>query len=71
MKVDVEGAETWVFQGSEDLLRSQYIQRICFENNRVRVRRLGTGQDEPSEALKKHGYEISERGDMLWAKPSN
>ena len=71
LKVDVEGAETWVFQGGEDLLRSESIHRICFENNRVRARRLGIGEDEPAEALRKHGYEVSKRGGTLWAKPSN
>jgi FkbM family methyltransferase len=69
LKVDVEGAETWVFQGSEDLLRSQEIERICFENNRVRARRLGIEKEEPSGILKEHGYKIDEKEDTLWAEP--
>jgi FkbM family methyltransferase len=71
LKVDVEGAETWVFQGSENLLRTRQIERICFENNRVRARQLGIGAEEPTDVLRKHGYDIAENGDMLWAEPEN
>ena len=71
LKVDVEGAETWVFQGSESLLRTQEIERICFENNRARARQLGIESKEPTGVLKKHGYNISENGDMLWAEPGS
>lgn len=70
LKVDVEGAEAWVFQGGEDLLRGQNIERICFENNRIRAQRLGIEEEEPIEVLKKHGYEVSERDGTLWAEPS-
>lgn len=69
LKADVEGAEKWVFRGAEDLLRSQKIERICFENNCVRAQRLGIGEQEPIELLERFEYEVFDRGYTLWAEP--
>jgi len=69
LKVDVEGAETWVFQGAEELLKSQKIDRICFENNHVRASRLGIEVNAPIDLLEAYRYEIEEKGDTLWAAP--
>ena len=69
LKVDVEGAETWVFQGAEELLKSQKVERICFENNLVRARRLGIEEEEPMQVLRQYGYEVTERDYTLWAEP--
>jgi len=69
LKVDVEGAETWVFQGAEELLETQKVDRICFENNHVRARRLGIEQNASIDLLERYGYGIAEKGDTLWAQP--
>lgn len=71
LKADIEGAETWAFQGGESLLQSQEIQRICFENNRVRMHRLGIREEAPIELLRQHGYEVTDRRYALWAEPQN
>jgi len=67
MKVDVEGAEAWVFQGAQGLLESQKVETICFENNRVRTEQLGIKKDAPFNVLKQHGYDITERNNIFWA----
>lgn len=69
MKVDVEGAEAWVFQGAEGILESQKVEMICFENNRVRTRRLEIEEDAPFNVLKQYGYDIVERNNTFWAEP--
>jgi hypothetical protein len=69
LKADVEGAEMWVFQGAEELLEEKKIERICFENNRVRMRRLGIEENAPIDLLERYGYDIAEKEDALWATP--
>ena len=69
MKVDVEGAEAWVFQGAEEILESQKVEMICFENNRVRTRRLGIEEDAPFNVLRQYGYDIVEGNNTFWAEP--
>jgi FkbM family methyltransferase len=41
LKIDVEGADTWVLFGCEELLRKQQIGRIFFEQNLGRMELLG------------------------------
>jgi FkbM family methyltransferase len=46
LKIDVEGADTWVLLGCEALLKKKRIGTIFFEQNRDRMARLGIAPEE-------------------------
>jgi len=56
LKVDVEGADTWVLFGCEKLLRNKRIGTIFFEENRSRMERFGIKQGEAQSFLRDLGY---------------
>jgi FkbM family methyltransferase len=56
MKIDVEGAETWVLMGCEQLLRGKRIKEIQFEQNKPRARALDIPDTEPFSFLASVGY---------------
>ena len=56
LKVDVEGADTWVLRGCETLLRQKLIGTILFEQNRPRMERLGIAPGEAQSFLRDLGY---------------
>jgi FkbM family methyltransferase len=69
MKVDVEGADTWVIMGAEKLLRKKKIKAIFFEQNKTRLKKLGIREDEAANFLSSVGYEVipmsSTSGDIV------
>jgi FkbM family methyltransferase len=56
LKIDVEGADTWVLLGCEGFLRKKQIGTIFFEDNRDRMEQLGIAPGEAQTFLRKHGY---------------
>ncbi len=56
LKIDVEGADTWVLQGCERLFREKAVRQIHFEQNKPRLRELGIGDTDAVEFLADHGY---------------
>lgn len=56
LKIDVEGADTWVLYGCENLLKKRQIRRIFFEDNPSRRAELGIGANEAREFLESVGY---------------
>lgn len=69
MKVDVEGAELWVFEGARDLLRERAIRQIVFEDNRTRSAALGISDGEAARMLESVGYQVRALGeDMFLAR---
>lgn len=68
LKIDVEGADTWVLQGCEFLLKKKRIRRIYFEQNDARMRKLGIRQNEAQTFLRDLGYVCAPfmRGDAEW-----
>jgi FkbM family methyltransferase len=56
MKIDAEGADTWVLMGCERLLRQRRVREIWYEQNKPRMRRLGIGDSEAAEFLGSVGY---------------
>lgn len=62
LKVDVEGADTWVLMGCERLLRERRIAEIWFEQNIPRMHALGIGATEAGEFLRSVGYELTPLG---------
>lgn len=56
LKIDVEGADTWVLYGCEQLLKKRQIRKIFFERNDVRMAELGIGANEARDFLASVGY---------------
>ncbi|MFI5280421.1 MAG: FkbM family methyltransferase [Gemmatimonadales bacterium] len=63
LKIDAEGADTWVLMGCEKLLQSRLVGSICYEQNRPRMRHLGIADDEAMRFLESVGYVASPRTD--------
>jgi FkbM family methyltransferase len=59
LKIDAEGADTWVLMGCEKLLRNRLIGSICFEQNRARMRQLGIADGEAEKFLRSVDYVAS------------
>ncbi|OGU03640.1 MAG: hypothetical protein A2085_00720 [Gemmatimonadetes bacterium GWC2_71_10] len=56
LKVDVEGADTWVLQGAERLLAERRITHVFFERNDARMASLGLRFDDTLRFLDSVGY---------------
>lgn len=56
LKIDVEGADTWVLFGAERLLRRRQINHVYFEHNKKCMGVLGIGENEALEFLESVGY---------------
>ena len=56
MKIDVEGADTLVLKGCEELLRKKMIQKIFFEQNPGRMEKLGIAPGEAKAFLESMDY---------------
>jgi FkbM family methyltransferase len=59
LKIDVEGADTWVLQGCENLLRNRRIGFIFFEQNEERMKALGIQVGEAQNFLRSLGYQCT------------
>lgn len=59
LKIDVEGADTWVLHGCEKLLEQDKIKTIFFEQNTERMDLLGIPRLEAVDFLQKFGYSCS------------
>ena len=59
LKIDVEGAEPWVFEGAELLLREHRVKQIFFETNKPRLAALGLPADASEKLLRSAGYEVT------------
>jgi FkbM family methyltransferase len=66
LKVDTEGADTWVLQGCEPLLQARRIRNIFFETNPDRMSELGIEASEAVTLLTKHGYRLNRMGNEGW-----
>src|SRR5438093_2419558 len=58
LKVDTEGADTWVLFGAEKALAEQRIKNVFFEQNQSRMNQLGINRDEAKAFLSKLGYKV-------------
>ena len=66
LKIDTEGADTWVLQGAEKLLRSHRIKHIFFEENKVRMAKLGIKSGEAQKFLQGCGYRLESLDKGEW-----
>ena len=62
LKIDVEGADSWVLQGAKRLLSEKRVRQIYFEQNRARMKALGIAEDEAATFLDSLGYTCSVLG---------
>lgn len=60
LKIDVEGADTWVLYGAKEMLINKKINHIFFEQNVGRMKRLNIATDAPIIFLKSMGYTVQE-----------
>jgi FkbM family methyltransferase len=56
LKIDAEGADTWVLMGASELLRTKRIKRVWYEQNRVRMEKHGIRNDAAQSFLRSVGY---------------
>ena len=62
LKIDTEGADTWVLFGAEKLLRQKRIKHIFFELNPGRMDALGIKENEAVDFLTDFGFQIERQG---------
>ncbi|OGX20235.1 MAG: hypothetical protein A2Y00_07350 [Omnitrophica WOR_2 bacterium GWF2_43_52] len=58
LKIDVEGADTWVLLGAKNVLRDKKIKHIFFEENSTRMRPLHIAHNEAVRFLQSFGYTV-------------
>jgi len=61
LKIDTEGADTWVLFGAEKLLREKKVEHIFFEHNAVRMRLLNIGENEAIDFLERLDYKVEQQ----------
>lgn len=64
LKIDAEGADTWVLEGSERLLEGQIVKEVWYEQNKPRMRALGISNDAAQTYLRRLGYDVTPRSDI-------
>jgi FkbM family methyltransferase len=58
LKIDTEGADAWVLEGAERLLRERRIKHVFYECNGPRMARLEIEANRPHAFLTKCGYQV-------------
>ncbi len=58
LKIDTEGADTWVLEGASALLEQKKIQRIFFEEHKDRMAQLDIERGRAIDLLKNKGYAV-------------
>jgi hypothetical protein len=70
LKIDTEGADTWVLYGAEKLLKNKMINHIFFEHNTERMNLLNIMPDEAGKFLQNLGYIVQQQSPTdLYAYP--
>jgi FkbM family methyltransferase len=65
LKIDAEGADTWVLMGCKRLLQERRIRHIWFEQNKPRMRKLGIEEGEAESFLRSVGYKMRPENDPV------
>ncbi|MEP6582921.1 MAG: FkbM family methyltransferase [Ginsengibacter sp.] len=60
LKIDTEGADTWVLYGAEKLLKEKKIGHIFFEHNFTRMKLLSIKKSEAKSFLEKLDYTVEQ-----------
>lgn len=61
LKIDTEGADTWVLYGAKNLLARKKIHHIFFEQNTERMNLLNIGIPDAKSFLEDLGYKVEEK----------
>ncbi len=59
LKIDTEGADTWVIYGAENMIKNKAIKNIFWEENLPRMGNLGIKIEEAHDFLRKYNYTIN------------
>jgi FkbM family methyltransferase len=59
LKIDVEGADTWVLEGARELLKRRRIAHIMYEENSGKMASLGIEPGTAERILRDSGYEVT------------
>jgi FkbM family methyltransferase len=63
LKIDTEGADTWIIYGAAKMLKAKKIKHIFFERNAMRMQQLYIRPGEAEAFLRDCGYTVSEIAD--------
>ena len=63
LKIDVEGADTWVLLGARRLLENKRIKHVYFEHNKKCMSLLGIPESEALDFLRTIGYAVEPLND--------
>ena len=66
LKIDTEGADTWVLEGASQFLKEKRIKHIFFEENKVRMSALGILSETAKNLLIAYGYKVKPLGQGEW-----
>ena len=66
LKVDVEGADTWVLEGAQRLLRARQIRHVFFEQHGARMAALGIDVARAPDLLTTYGYRVQKFDGDEW-----
>jgi FkbM family methyltransferase len=58
LKIDTEGADPWVLEGAQALLKQRRIKHVFFEKNLKRMQQLGIQENEAEDFLVSMGYKV-------------
>jgi FkbM family methyltransferase len=59
LKIDVEGADTWVLEGAGELIKRRRIAHIMYEENGEKMKSLGIEPGTAERMLKDNGYAVT------------
>jgi FkbM family methyltransferase len=71
LKIDAEGADTWVLEGAERLLRDRRVHHVFFERDERLQRRFGLSRDAPQSILARFGYGAHPISRFVWHASPN
>lgn len=63
LKIDTEGADTWVLHGCEGLLRKAQVCTIFYEQFKDRSKHLGIDDKDAEQLLQSYGFRVRAMGD--------
>ena len=58
LKIDAEGADTWVLEGSITLLQQKRIRHVFFEEHKSRMQQLHIERGRASDLLRENSYSV-------------
>lgn len=61
LKIDTEGADTWVLYGAKNLLEQKRVKHIFFEHNPTRMKLLNIDINEAKDFLQGLGYIVEQQ----------